>query len=156
MTTAHDFEMKDIDGHAKKLADYAGKVLLVVNVASRCGYTPHYAGLEKLYRERKDAGLVVLGIPCNQFGEQEPGTEVEIKAFCQTNYDVTFPLFAKVDVNGPNRAPLYAWLAGAEDIKWNFVKFVVGRDGNVVARFSHKTKPDDTELRAKVDEALGK
>jgi len=163
MTTAHDFEMKAIDGHAKKLGDYRGKVLLVVNVASKCGLTPQYEGLEALYREKKTAGLEVLGFPCNQFAGQEPGTEADIQTFCQTKYDVTFPLFAKIDVNGPAKAPLYAWLEaeptapdGPGDIKWNFGKFLVGKDGAVVARFSPQTAPTDAALRAAIDAALAK
>lgn len=161
MTTIHDLEVKTIDGETKKLSDYAGKVLLVVNVASRCGLTPHYTGLEKLYRELKDEGLVVLGFPCNQFGAQEPGTEEEIQTFCSTKYDVTFPLFAKLDVNGAARAPLYALLTsadakpeGAGDLKWNFGKFVVGKDGKVVARFAPPTDPNDPALRRAIATAL--
>ena len=153
--------MKTIDGETKKLSDYAGKVLLVVNVASRCGLTPHYTGLEKLYRELKDEGLVVLGFPCNQFGAQEPGTEEEIQTFCSTKYDVSFPLFAKLDVNGPARSPVYAFLTsadvkpeGAGDIKWNFGKFVVGKDGQVVARFAPPTDPNDPAIREAIATAL--
>ncbi len=154
--------MQTIDGAPKRLSDYAGKVLLVVNVASRCGLTPQYTGLEALHREHGDAGLVVLGFPCNQFAGQEPGTPEEIKAFCATKYDVTFPLFAKVDVNGPARAPLYAHLtaatAGPEaagDIAWNFGKFVVGKDGQVAARFSPRTPVNDPALLDAVADALG-
>jgi len=161
MTTLHDLEVKTIDGDSKALSDYAGKVLLVVNVASRCGLTPHYTGLEKLYREMKDDGVVVLGFPCNQFGAQEPGTEEEIKTFCSTKYDVTFPLFAKLDVNGTDRAPLYTFLTGADtkpegagDIKWNFGKFVVGKDGEVAARFAPPTDPNDPAIRSAIAEAL--
>lgn len=135
-------------GGAGALAAYAGKVLLIVNVASRCGFTPQYAGLEALYRRYADRGFVVLGFPCNQFGEQEPGSDTEIAAFCTTTYDVTFPLFAKVAVNGPGADPLWAWLqaerpglAGIRAIKWNFTKFLVGRDGAIVARYAPMTKP---------------
>ncbi|WP_136163151.1 glutathione peroxidase [Sphingomonas flavalba] len=135
-------------GGTGALAAYAGKVLLIVNVASRCGFTPQYAGLEALYRRYADRGFVVLGFPCNQFGEQEPGSDTEIAAFCAATYDVTFPLFAKVAVNGPGADPLWAWLqaerrgfAGIRAIKWNFTKFLVGRDGAVVARYAPMTKP---------------
>lgn len=161
MTSLHEFSVKTIDGETKSLADYAGKVLLVVNVASRCGLTPQYAGLEKLSRELQDDGVVVLGFPCNQFAAQEPGSDDEIKTFCSTKYDVTFPLFAKVDVNGPSRAPVYAFLTGedtapegAGDVKWNFGKFVVGKDGLVVARFAPPTDPNDPALRKALATAL--
>ncbi len=156
-----DFSAKTIDGKQKALQDYAGKVLLVVNVASACGLTPHYAGLERLYRKYRDRGLEVLGFPCNQFGAQEPGTEAEIKEFCSTKYDVSFPLFSKIDVNGEARHPFYAWLTtqetapdGPGDIAWNFAKFVVDRDGKVVARFAPQTEPEDAELVAAVERAL--
>ncbi|WP_414900092.1 glutathione peroxidase [Sphingomonas flavalba] len=135
-------------GGAGALAAYAGKVLLIVNVASRCGFTPQYAGLEALYRRYADRGFVVLGFPCNQFGEQEPGSDAQIATFCASTYDVTFPLFAKVAVNGPDADPLWAWLqaerpgfAGIRSIKWNFTKFLVGRDGTVVARYAPMKKP---------------
>jgi glutathione peroxidase len=163
MTTAHEFEVKTIDGQPKKLADYRGKVLLVVNVASRCGLTPQYTGLEKLYRDKHEAGLEILGFPCNQFGAQEPGTEAEIQTFCSTKYDVTFPLFAKIDVNGATKAPLYAWMEseatkpeGPGDVKWNFGKFLVAKDGTLLARFSPPTTPDDAALVAAIDAALAK
>jgi glutathione peroxidase len=161
MASIHDFTVKTLDGHDKKLADYRGKVLLVVNVASRCGLTPQYTALESLYKEYKDEGLEVLGFPCNDFAGQEPGTEAEIQAFCSTNYDVTFPLFKKVRVLGDQREPLYQYLTtersepdGPGDIAWNFAKFVIGKDGNVVARFSPKTAPDAPELIAAIDKAL--
>jgi glutathione peroxidase len=161
MASIHDFTEKTLDGHDKKLADYRGKVLLVVNVASRCGLTPQYTALESLYKEYKDEGLEVLGFPCNDFAGQEPGTEAEIQAFCSTNYDVTFPLFKKVRVLGDQREPLYQYLTtersepdGPGDIAWNFAKFVIGKDGNVVARFSPKTAPDAPELIAAIDKAL--
>jgi glutathione peroxidase len=161
MSTVHDFEVRTIDGETRKLSDYAGKVCLIVNVASACGLTPHYAGLEALYRELKDQGLVVLGFPCNQFGAQEPGTEADIKAFCTSKYDVTFPMFAKIDVNGPGAHPLYAHLTAAEvgpegkgPVQWNFGKFVVGRDGAVRARFAPTTKPTDHALRQAIADAL--
>jgi glutathione peroxidase len=157
----HEHSLKDIDGNVRSLADFRGKALLVVNVASRCGLTPHYTGLEALYRELKGRGLEVLGVPCNQFGAQEPGTEAEIKEFCSTKYDVTFPMFSKVDVNGDGRDPLYAWLTsqatqpdGPGDIKWNFAKFVVDREGNVVGRFGPQTDPADPALRSAIDKAL--
>lgn len=162
MTTLHDFTARTLEGEERALSDYAGKVALIVNVASRCGLTPHYEGLEKLYRSLGERGLVVLGFPCNQFGAQEPGTAEEIRAFCSTRYEVSFPLFAKIDVNGPARAPLYAWLTaeatspdGPGDVAWNFAKFVVGRDGKILARFAPTTPPTSEELVAAVESALG-
>ena len=157
MTTAHDFSLKTIDGKDKKLSDYKGKVVVVVNVASQCGYTPQYEGLEKLYERLKGKGLAMIGVPCNQFGAQEPGSETEIAAFCQKNYGVTFDLASKVDVNGPAAHPLYQWLtkSGAEPIKWNFAKFVVGKDGALVQRFEHKTKPEDADFVSTIEKALG-
>jgi len=159
--TIHEFEMKTIDGKAQKLADYRGKVLLVVNVASKCGLTPHYKGLQTLYDEKQAKGFAVLGFPCNQFGGQEPGSDADVKTFCSTTYGVSFPLFSKIDVNGGARAPLYAWLTaeaarpeGAGDIKWNFTKFVVGKDGRVKARFDPRTEPSDAALRGAIDAAL--
>jgi glutathione peroxidase len=144
----YDAEVKTIDGETQTLAGYEGKHLLIVNVASKCGFTPQYEGLEKLYREFKDRGLVVLGFPCDQFGHQEPGDETEIKGFCSLNYDVTFPMFAKIDVNGPNTHPLYERLKtlakgvlGSEAIKWNFTKFLVDPQGNVVKRYGSTTTP---------------
>ncbi|RZA28681.1 MAG: glutathione peroxidase, partial [Lysobacteraceae bacterium] len=141
MTSAYDFEAVDIDGNAVSLADYRGKALLVVNVASKCGFTPQYAGLEKLWQDYRDRGLVVLGFPCDQFGSQEPGNEEEIKNFCSLTYDVDFPMFAKVEVNGAGAHPLWRWLKkekggllGIDAIKWNFTKFLVGRDGRPVKR----------------------
>jgi glutathione peroxidase len=158
----YEHSLADIDGNQRSLEDFRGKALLVVNVASRCGLTPHYTGLQGLYSELRDRGFEVLGIPCNQFGAQEPGTEAEIKEFCSSKYDVTFPLFSKVDVNGDGRDPLYAWLTsqstepdGPGDIKWNFAKFVVDRNGNVVARFGPQTDPADPALRSAIDKALG-
>jgi len=159
--TIHDFQMKTIDGQAQKLADYRGQVLLVVNVASKCGLTPHYEGLEALYEAKKDQGFAVLGFPCNQFGGQEPGSDADVAAFCSTTYGVTFPMFSKIDVNGAGRAPLYAWLTAAEtkpdgpgDVAWNFAKFVVGKDGQVKARFNPRVAPDDPALRSAIDAAL--
>jgi glutathione peroxidase len=159
--TIHDFEMKTIDGKAQKLADYRGKVLLVVNVASKCGLTPHYKGLQALYEEKQDDGLAVLGFPCNQFGGQEPGGDADVKSFCSTSYGVSFPMFSKIDVNGASRAPLYGWLTaektapdGPGDIAWNFAKFVVGKDGHVKARFNPRVEPNDPALRKAIDAAL--
>ena len=149
MTTAYDFSARDIDGNERSLDAWRGKVLLVVNVASKCGFTPQYEGLEKLWRDQRDKGLVVLGFPCDQFGHQEPGDEAEIKNFCSTSYDVTFPMFAKVEVNGDGTHPLYRWLKsegkgilGSESIKWNFTKFLVGRDGQVVKRYAPTDTPE--------------
>lgn len=146
--SVHDFTMSTIDGTAKPLSDYAGKVLLIVNTASACGLTPQYEGLEALYKANPD--LVVLGFPCNQFGAQEPGTEKEIALFCETQFAVTFPLFAKIEVNGEGSDPLYAYLKaqtpGAEqgaEIGWNFAKFLVGRDGKPIARYAPRTAPSD-------------
>jgi glutathione peroxidase len=143
------FSATDIKGNERPLSEYAGKTVLVVNVASACGYTPQYAGLEALYRAHKDRGFVVLGFPCNQFGAQEPGSESEIAAFCEEKYDVTFPLFAKVDVNGDHAHPLFRWLKsekkgvfGTESIKWNFTKFLVGPDGHVVKRYGSTDTPE--------------
>ena len=152
MATIYDFTVDDIEGKPVKLDRFKGKVLLVVNTASKCGFTPQYKGLEALYRKYHDRGLEVLGFPCNQFGAQEPGSEQEIATFCQTNYDVTFPMFAKIDVNGDATAPLYRYLKhekpgllGTEAIKWNFTKFLVDRHGRVVARFAPNDTPEALE-----------
>ena len=155
----YDVPLKNIDGQPASLKDYQGKVLLVVNVASKCGYTPQYSALESLYEKYKDQGLVVVGFPCNQFGGQEPGSNEEIKQFCSSKYQVTFPLYDKIDVNGPARNPVYARLAGKEspfpgDIKWNFTKFLVGRDGKILQRFESKVKPDSPELTQALEKAL--
>jgi glutathione peroxidase len=146
------FTAKDIHGVVQSLSEYAGKTALIVNVASECGYTPQYAGLEALYRKHKDDGLVVLGFPCNQFGAQEPGSEADIATFCRTEYNVTFPLFAKVDVNGDGAHPLFQWLKsekkgifGTESIKWNFTKFLVGPDGHVIKRYGSTDTPEAIE-----------
>ncbi len=160
MSKLWDYRVTDIQGRELALADYAGKVVLLVNVASKCGLTPQYRGLEALYREFQKCGLVVLGLPCNQFMGQEPGTEAEIQTFCSTKYDVSFPLTAKLEVNGPGRHPLYAWLAGDDSphpgaIKWNFEKFLVDREGDLVARFTPQTVPEAPELRAAIEQALG-
>ena len=147
-----DISAKTISGDTQRLNAYRGKTLLIVNVASQCGFTPQYAGLEALYRKYKDRGLVVLGFPCNQFGRQEPGAESEIQQFCATTYDVTFPMFAKIDVNGPATHPLYELLKsarpgllGTEGIKWNFTKFLVNGRGDVVARYAPSDTPDKIE-----------
>jgi len=146
----YDFPARRIDGGERDLSEYRGKVLLIVNVASRCGFTPQYTGLQALYEKHRDRGLLVLGFPCNQFGSQEPGTEAEIGAFCSSSYGVTFPLFAKIDVNGNEAHPLYQHLKsaapgvlGTEAIKWNFTKFLVDRQGNVVKRYAPKEEPQD-------------
>jgi glutathione peroxidase len=156
--TIYDFSMKDIDGKMVPLSKFKGKVLLVVNVASKCGFTPQYKGLEALYREKKDAGLVILGFPANNFKEQEPGTDSEIKQFCTLNYDVTFPMFSKISVKGDDEAPLYKWLIANserhEDIEWNFAKFIVGRDGKVFRRLAPKDAPDSDSLKEALGEAL--
>lgn len=160
MQTAYDFSAIDIDGHDQALADYRGKVLLVVNVASKCGFTPQYAGLQKLWETYRDRGLVILGFPCDQFGHQEPGDEAEIRNFCSLTYDVDFPMFAKVDVNGGKAHPLWTWLKdqksgllGIGAIKWNFSKFLVGRDGRVIARYAPTDKPES--LAKDIEAALG-
>lgn len=155
-----DIPLKDIDGKATCLKAYHGKVLLVVNVASKCGYTPQYKGLEALHQKYKDKGFSVLGFPCNDFGNQEPGTADEIKEFCTTKYSVTFPLFDKVHVKGGEQHPLYAALTGKGsplpgEVKWNFGKFLIGRDGTLLKRWDSKTAPDDTELTAAVETAGG-
>ena len=149
--SVYSIPLMTIDGETTTLGAYRGKALLIVNVASRCGYTSQYAGLEALYRRRKDH-LVVLGFPCNQFGRQEPGSEAQIQKFCSEHYGLTFPLFAKIDVNGPNAHPLYRYLKaakkslfGRETIMWNFTKFLVGRDGEVLRRYGSRRKPEDIE-----------
>ena len=155
----HAFDVKDIDGKDISLKSYQGKVLLIVNVASRCGFTPQYRQLEAVYEKYKDQGLVILGFPCNQFGGQEPGTDAEIKQFCSSKYDVTFPLFDKIEVNGPNRHPLYVALAGKDspypgDIKWNFTKFLIGRDGKILKRFESRVVPDSPQVTQAIESAL--
>ena len=152
MTTVYDFEANLLDGTPQKLDAYRGNALLIVNVASKCGFTPQYEGLEALYRAHKDRGLVVLGFPCNQFGHQEPGDASEIRTFCSTKYEVTFPLFAKIDVNGADAHPLYKYLKhaapgvlGSGSIKWNFTKFLIDREGNVVRRYASADKPEKIE-----------
>jgi glutathione peroxidase len=149
MPTVHDFTADTLTGKQVKLDDYEGKVLLIVNTASKCGLTPQYKGLEALYETYKDRGLVVLGFPCNQFGSQEPGSADDISSFCEINYGVTFPMFAKIEVNGPGTHPLFAHLKaegpsflGTRDLKWNFSKFLVGKDGKVVDRYAPTTTPE--------------
>jgi glutathione peroxidase len=169
MTSTHDFTATTADGNEVPLSDYAGKVLLIVNVASKCGLTPQYDGLESLYRDEAGRGLEILGFPCNQFKGQEPGTDEEIQEFCKTNYDVTFPVFSKIDVNGDDADPLYKYLReeapgdwgpaygdfynrlsairaeadGTDEVKWNFTKFLIGRDGQVIKRYEPPVQPAD-------------
>ena len=152
MTSVYDFSARTIDGDEQKLSAYKGKTLLVVNVASKCGFTPQYTGLEALYEKFKDKGVVVLGFPCDQFGHQEPGDEAEIRNFCALNYDVKFPLFAKIEVNGANAHPLYKYLKaqakgvlGSESIKWNFTKFLIDADGKVLTRYAPTDTPEKIE-----------
>jgi glutathione peroxidase len=155
----YDIPVKDIDGKPTTLDAYKGKVLLIVNVASKCGFTPQYAALEATYKKYADKGFVILGFPCNQFGGQEPGSDAEIKQFCTSKYDVTFPMFDKIEVNGPDRHPLYVQLAGESspfpgNIGWNFTKFLIGKDGQILKRFDSKTKPDSPEVVAAIETAL--
>ena len=158
MTTAHDFSATTLDGVEQPLDTYRGKAMLIVNTASKCGFTPQYAGLEQLWRENRDRGLVVLGFPCDQFGNQEPGDEAEISDFCERNFGVTFPLFSKVDVNGDDAHPLVDWLKDSKGgvlgskIKWNFTKFLVGRDGTVIDRYAPQTEPE--KLSDDIEKAL--
>lgn len=154
-------QVKDIDGKDVNLSDYKGKVLLIVNVASYCGYTKQYTGLEELYKKYKDKGFEILAFPCNQFGEQEPGSNEEIKNFCSSKFDVTFKLFDKIDVNGKNQSPLYSILTdnevtGKADIKWNFEKFLVDKNGNVVARYLSKVDPQSEELISAIEKEIKK
>ena len=158
MPTLSDFTAQTLDGREQDLGEYAGKVVLVVNTASQCGFTPQFGGLERLWDEYGDDGLVVLGFPCNQFGSQDPGSDSEIGQFCQANYGVTFPMFSKVDVNGDDAHPLYQWLKSeksglaGDKIKWNFTKFLVGRDGQVIKRFGSTTKPE--KIAPRIEKAL--
>jgi glutathione peroxidase len=156
MNSIFDFKVKKSNDQESSLSEYQGKVLLIVNTASKCGLTPQYEALESLYKKYKDSGFVVLGFPCNQFGEQEPGTEKEIVEFCSLTYDITFPIFSKIDVNGDNTHPLYSFLKksapgllGSEAIKWNFTKFLIDRQGKIVDRFAPTTKPEDIEENIK-------
>ena len=158
MTSIYQFEAELLDGKNKSFADYQGKVLLIVNTASKCGFTPQFAGLEKLYAKYKDQGFEVLGFPCNQFGGQDPGSNEQIGAFCQKNYGVSFPMFAKVDVKGPEAHILFRYLTNnskgilGNGIKWNFTKFLIGKDGKVLNRFAPTTKPE--ELESEIEAAL--
>ena len=159
MPTLHDFTADTLEGQPRSLADFRGQVVLVVNVASKCGFTPQYTGLEALWKEYGPKGLVVVGFPCNQFGAQEPGSAEDIRQFCSLTYPVSFPLFAKVEVNGPNAAPVYRFLKeaapgvlGTEAVKWNFTKFLVAKDGRVVERYAPTTTP--AALKADIDKLL--
>ncbi|HWT15187.1 MAG TPA: glutathione peroxidase [Patescibacteria group bacterium] len=160
MSSIYDFSAKDIDGKDVPLSTYRGKAILLVNVASKCGFTPQYTGLEAMYRKHRDQGLVILGFPCDQFGHQEPGNEDEIKNFCSLTYDVSFPMFAKVDVNGTNAHPLWQWLKseksgflGIDAIKWNFSKFLVDKSGTVVKRYAPTDTPE--KIEKDLDAVLG-
>lgn len=160
-TTLHEFSLKNINGTSTDFSDYKGKVVLIVNVASFCGYTKQYASLEKLYGTYKDKGLVVIGIPSNDFGEQEPGTDEEISQFCSTKYAVTFPMFSKMVLKGDEKSPLYAWLTSGDgddsragEVGWNFEKFLVGKDGRLVKRFSTKMDPLAAEITTAIEAAL--
>jgi glutathione peroxidase len=159
--TIYDFSAKTLDGKTRSLADYRGKVVLIVNVASKCGLTPQYAGLEALYEKYKDRGLEILGFPANEFGAQEPGTDAQIQAFCTTKYGVKFDMFSKVKVKGPGIDPLFAFLTSATDnpkfagdIKWNFNKFLVGKDGTVLARFEPQVEPTSADVKGALEKAL--
>jgi glutathione peroxidase len=158
MAGFHDFKMKGIDGKEKSLADFKGKVALVVNVASECGYTPQYKGLEALHEELGPRGLVVAGFPSNDYGAQEPGSDAEIQEFCTTNYGVRFPMFSKITVKGAAKHPLYQWLTTAAspagEVKWNFEKFLIGKDGQIAGRFGSGVEPTSPELKAAIEKAL--
>ena len=156
-----DFTLNSIDGQPAPLSQYKGKVVMIVNVASKCGYTPQYAGLEALYEKYKSKGFVILGFPANNFGAQEPGTNEEIKTFCSRTYNVSFPMYAKISVKGDDKHPLYQFLTDKEanpatggDIKWNFTKFLVGKDGKVIARFESAVTPESPEVSAAIEKAL--
>ena len=160
-SSALDFTLNSIDGQPAPLAQYKGKVVMIVNVASKCGYTPQYAGLEALYEKYKDKGFVILGFPANNFGGQEPGTNEEIKTFCSRNYNVSFPMYAKISVKGADKAPLYQFLTDKQanpatggEIQWNFTKFLIGRDGHVVQRFESAVEPQSPEVNSAVEKAL--
>ncbi|GAA4747424.1 glutathione peroxidase [Nocardioides endophyticus] len=159
MTSLHDFKATGIDGAEVDLAAYHGEVVLVVNTASQCGFTPQYKGLQKLQDDFADRGFTVLGFPCDQFGHQEPGDDAEIQGFCERNFGVTFPLFSKIDVNGDDAHPLFTWLRSEKGgllgnrVKWNFTKFLVGKDGQVIARYAPTTKPE--KIAADLEKTLG-
>lgn len=158
MSTIYEFSAENMDGNTQDFADYKGQVLLIVNTASKCGFTPQFEGLEALYQQYKDQGLTVIGFPCNQFGSQDPGSNDEIGAFCQKNYGVSFPMMGKVDVNGKDADAIFDWLKDqkggllTDGIKWNFTKFLLGRDGQVIDRYAPTTKPD--AIKADIDKAL--
>ena len=159
--SVYDFTMRTIDGKQESLSDYKGKLVLIVNVASKCGYTPQYTRLQSLYTNYKEQGFVILGFPANNFGSQEPGTDSEIKTFCSSKYSVTFPMFSKISVKGNNQAPFYKYLtsetgnrAVGGDIQWNFTKFLIGRDGKVLGRFEPAVTPDSPELTSAIEKAL--
>lgn len=161
MSTLYDFEVKNIDAEGQKLSEFEGRACLLVNVASECGLTPQYDGLTRLYTQYRDAGLEILGFPCNQFGGQEPGSEREIRKFCRTHYGAEFPMFSKLEVKGSAQHPLYAWLTqeetepdGPGDIAWNFAKFLVDRRGNIVARFAPTVEPCSKEITSRIEQAL--
>ena len=155
MSSAHDFSAPSISGQDTSLAEFKGKTLLVVNVASACGLTPQYEGLQALHAQYAERGLAVLGFPCNQFGAQEPGSEEEIQHFCSSRFGVEFPMFSKIEVNGPERHPLYQFLIGdGEDISWNFEKFLIDDQGQMIARFSPRTAPNDPELVSAIEQSL--
>ena len=155
MSSAHDFSAPSISGQDTSLAEFKGKTLLVVNVASACGLTPQYEALQALHAQYAERGLAVLGFPCNQFGAQEPGSEEEIQHFCSSRFGVEFPMFSKIEVNGPERHPLYQFLIGdGEDISWNFEKFLIDDQGQTIARFSPRTAPDDPELVSAIEQSL--
>ena len=155
-SSVHEFTLNSIDGKPAPLSAYQGKVVLIVNVASRCGFTPQYAGLEALYEKYKDRGFAILGFPANNFGGQEPGTNEEIKTFCSSKYNVTFPMYAKISVKGDDKAPLYQFLTAAtgSEIQWNFTKFLVDKEGKVVARFEPKVTPDSPDVASAIEKAL--
>ncbi len=155
-SSVHEFQMKSIDGEEVSLADYDGKPLLIVNVASRCGFTPQYEGLQALYEKYESKGLVVIGFPANNFGAQEPGTDAEIKTFCNREYGVSFPMFSKISVKGADKAPLYEYLTGAtgQEVPWNFTKFLVGKDGKVIRSFAPDVEPLAPELTSAIEKAL--
>jgi glutathione peroxidase len=155
-TNVHEFTLNNIDGKPVPLAEFKGKVVLIVNVASKCGFTPQYTGLETLYEKYKDQGFVIVGVPANNFGSQEPGTNDEIKTFCTRKYNVSFPMMSKLSVKGDDITPLYKYLTATKggDVKWNFTKFLIGKNGQIVERFESAVKPDAPELTAAVESAL--